>query len=204
MALVCNNCGAWMMPHIEMTAQAITCPNCDYREPRRFLPLFIVTGASGTGKTTVVPELQQRLPDWDVFETDIMHDSQSDWQMVKSNWLRIAHSLAQSNRPVILCGTITPDNLENCDHLAFFPAIYYLALHCEPGILADRLRSRPAWRGWTEEKISEHQRFTQWLVDHADTAFDPPLTVVDTTKATVQDVAMQICDWVKFRREIRK
>ena len=36
------------------------------------LPLFLVTGASGTGKTTVVPYLQRLLPMCDVFNMDIM------------------------------------------------------------------------------------------------------------------------------------
>ena len=47
------------------------------------LPLFIVTGASGAGKTCVVPELRRLLPDWEVFETDILWDSGGDWFFVK-------------------------------------------------------------------------------------------------------------------------
>lgn len=34
------------------------------------LPLFIVTGASGVGKTTVIKELRRIMPEFDVFGTD--------------------------------------------------------------------------------------------------------------------------------------
>ena len=37
------------------------------------IPLFIVTGASGTGKTTVIKELRGLLPDVDIFDIDSIH-----------------------------------------------------------------------------------------------------------------------------------
>lgn len=200
MALVCNSCGAWMKPIVDFAAQTAQCPECQFTESRQFLPLFIVTGASGVGKTTIVPELQKRLPEWAVFETDLLHDSGHDWQMIKCNWLRIAHSLAQSNRPVILCGTIIPENIVDCDHRGFFPTIHYLALHCEAKVLAERLRSRLAWRNWNEANIREHQQFSQWLVDNAETAFEPSLAIVDTTETSVQAVVEQICRWAINKR----
>ena len=46
------------------------------------------------GKTAVITELRRLLPEWEVFETDILWDSGGDWQFVRSNWLRIAHSIA--------------------------------------------------------------------------------------------------------------
>ncbi|MEM7029780.1 MAG: AAA family ATPase [Chloroflexota bacterium] len=199
MAVICSNCGAWERPKVDLIAQTAQCAECAYLEERRYLPLFIVTGASGTGKTTIVPELQKRLPEWAVFETDILHDSGNDWQMIKCNWLRIAHSLAQSNRPVLLCGTITPENILDCDHRPFFSSIHFLALHCEPEALAERLRNRPAWRGWNEDNIREHQQFDQWLIDNAKTAFNPPLSIVDTTNVSIQDVADQVCQWATTR-----
>lgn len=199
MAIVCSACGAWTKPVVDHEEKTACCTECGHIEPRRFGPLFIVTGASGVGKTAVVPELQRLLPDWDVFETDILWDSGGDWSMVKCNWLRIAHSLMQSRRPVILCGSIKPADLNQCETRPFFTTIYYLALHCEDTTLAERLRARSAWRGWTEELVAKHQEFQQWFLDHATSEFEPPLALVDTTSISVEESACRIRDWALGR-----
>jgi hypothetical protein len=165
----------------------------------RLLPLFIVTGASGAGKTAVVPELRRLLPEWEVFETDILWDSGGDWFFVKQNWLRIAHSIAQSGRPTLLCGTLLPEDVDRCDHREFFSQVHYLSPHCDALTLVARLRARPGSRGCTQEFIAEHLKFSQWLLDHATTVFDPPLETVDTTHSSVAEVAVRIRDWALAR-----
>jgi hypothetical protein len=179
---------------VNRTEETIRCTECNHEETMRFLPLFIVTGASGVGKTTVVPELRKLLPECDVFETDIIHCA--DWDQVKHNWLRIAHSIAQSGRVTVLCGTIMPWDIEKCDHYPFFSHVYFLNLHCDDESRAARLRSRPAWRGCTEEFIADHRNFAAWLLDNAELKFDPPMPTVDTTDATASEAAGSIRDWI--------
>jgi hypothetical protein len=48
------------------------CPRCGTREPVPGFPLFVVTGASGTGKTTITGPLRRALPGCDVFDADII------------------------------------------------------------------------------------------------------------------------------------
>ncbi len=180
------------------------CPECGHIEARPFYPLFIVTGPSGVGKTAVVSELQRLLPDWEIFETDILWDSGQDWQMIKCNWLRIADSLAARphGRPTILCGTMVPADLEACSERLYFQTIHWLALLCDADVLAQRLQARPAWRGCTEAFIAEHLQFADWLREQAATAFDPPLTLLDTTHASIAQTAGQIRDWAVARRNL--
>lgn len=159
------------------------------------LPFFIVTGASGAGKSTVVPELRRLLPDFDVFDMDLL--AADDWQQVKWNWLKIAHSIAQSGRGTVLCGTVVPENLAGAPYLPYFDGIYYLNLHCDDETRAARLRARPAYRGTTEEFIADHANFARWLLEHAATAFDPPMPTVDTTGRTVAVVADEVAAWVR-------
>ncbi|MFN8496072.1 MAG: hypothetical protein U0350_51245 [Caldilineaceae bacterium] len=193
MAIVCQGCGGYIQPAVDVATQAVRCPVCAYMEPMRILPLFIVTGASGVGKTAVVPVLRRLLPDWDIFETDVLHGA--DWQQQRNNWLRVAHSIAQSGRHTILCGTMLPADVDQCDHRSFFSQIYYLNLHCDDATRAVRLRARPAWRGCDEVFIERQRQFAAWLLEHTTTAFDPPLVTVDTTQATAEEVAVQIRDW---------
>ncbi|CAN7670000.1 hypothetical protein LJR153_005264 [Paenibacillus sp. LjRoot153] len=74
------------------------------------IPLFIVTGASGTGKTTVSKELRKLLPDVDVFELDFIHRivGDDDWRKIENIWFRVARNVAASGRISIICGTMMP------------------------------------------------------------------------------------------------
>jgi hypothetical protein len=202
-ATFCGGCGRWADHAVERGRDAVRlqCVECTHTEtrPMRLLPLFIITGASGVGKSSMVPVLRRLLPDWEVFETDILWDSGGDWQFVRQNWLRIAHSVAQSGRPTILCGTLLPGDVDRCDHRELFSQVHYACLHCEADELARRLRSRPSWPPCTEEFIYEHQKFAQWFVENAGTAFDPPLTIVDATSEPAPVVARRLRDWALER-----
>lgn len=193
MALVCQGCGGYIQPLVDVEAQAIRCPTCDHRVAQRIVPLWIVTGASGVGKTTVVAALRTLLPDWEIFDTDIIHAA--DWQQHRSNWLRLAHAIAQNGRYTLLCGTMLPQDIDRCDHRALFSKVYYLNLHCDDATRAARLLARPAWRGCNAAFVEQHRQFAQWLLDHAAADFDPPMPTIDTTYATPQAVAEQIRAW---------
>lgn len=194
MALVCSGCGDYIQPIVSVESQSMRCPACHQVEAQRIGPLCIVTGTSGVGKTTVVPLLRILLPAWEIFDTDIIHAA--DWQQHRSNWLRLAHAIAQNGRHTLLCGTLLPEDVDRCDHRPFFSKICYLNLHCDDATRAARLAARPAWRqSSSPEFITHHRQFAQWLLDHAVTDFDPPLFTVDTTHATPLETAQQIQRW---------
>jgi hypothetical protein len=92
-----------------------------------------------------------------------------------------------------------PDQIADCPSLPLFSAVHWLALLCEPATLADRLRRRPAWRGWDETNIAEQLQFADWLRSHGQDAFDPPLTIVDTTNVPIEETANTIRDWAIAR-----
>jgi hypothetical protein len=194
----CGACQNWIKPLVDREARTTRCPECGHVERFETFPLFILTGTSGTGKSAVLPELRRLLAGWEIFETDILWDSAGDWSFVHCNWLRIAHSIALSGRPTLLCGTILPEHLEDCDSRHLFRRIYYLALDCDDETRDARLRARPAWRGVTEEKLSAYRACARWLAEHAADAFDPPLVILDTTDTPVAQTARQIHDWATY------
>lgn len=197
--MICTACAAWIAPIIDRAAHTLRCPECGFVEGYRPFPLFIVTGASGTGKSAVIPALRPLLPAWEIFETDILWDSGGNWDFVRNNWLRIAHSIAASGRPTLLCGTLVPETVDRCDHRHYFDPIHYLALHCHARTLEARLRARPAWRNHMEAFIAGQRELSAWLLRNATTAFDPPLVLLDTTDAPISDTAEQIRDWAASR-----
>lgn len=158
------------------------------------LPLFFITGASGTGKTTVVPYLQRLLPLCDVFDMDITLDER-DWKISHRNWIRIAKSLVEQGRYTILCGTAIPEHFAGYEEMAAFSTVYYINLHCEDAMRDARL----AARGWSEQAIDDHRNFARWLLANADTAFAPPMETIDTGINPPEVVAASIQQWVLAR-----
>jgi hypothetical protein len=195
--IVCESCGEWVKVRVDRDVGSVDCEECGASQAIRLMPLFVVTGPSGAGKTAVIPHLRERLPEVDVFETDQIWDSGGDWQMVKCNWVRVALAVAQSGRASVLCGTILPKDLASCDHAALFRCIHYLALTCSDDARERRLRNRKGVLASTDAFIQEHHRFARWLAENADTAFDPVLRIVDTTIASPDETATFIEEWVR-------
>ncbi|MCK6076962.1 AAA family ATPase [Paenibacillus silvae] len=154
-------------------------------------PLFVITGASGTGKTTVSSHVRKLLPEFDVFDMDIIDNV--DWQIAKENWLRVAYSISLSGRGTVLCGTMVPENIASSSYIDRFDRILYINLHCDDTTRQARL----AARGWNEEMIQDHRNFANWLLQNADTAFDPAMPTVDTTGLSSEEAAKQIEQWVR-------
>lgn len=159
------------------------------------LPLFIITGASGSGKTTVVPHLREHLPEFDVFDIDeeILTNAVGDWQIVKNIWMRIASHIAKSNRMTILCGTQMPWEIKKSEDYKEFSQIFFLNLHCDDSVREKRLLER----GWSNELIKEHNKFAKWLIENADKEYDPPMVMIDTSNTSVNKVSLEVKDWVE-------
>jgi chloramphenicol 3-O-phosphotransferase len=196
MPLICPHCGAYALNNTERNPSSTTCSQCGKATPANIFPLFVVTGASGAGKTSIIPALRQLLPECIIFDKDLLWGRCDDKQFY-NNWLRIAYSIAQGGRHTVICGTIMPWDLDSCEDRGLVGTIHFLNLHCSDEIREQRLRNRPAWRASSSEAfILEHKRFAQWLLDNATTMYDPPMLIVDTSKASVEEVAHAAAQWV--------
>jgi broad-specificity NMP kinase len=160
-------------------------------------PLFIVTGASGVGKTTVMKELRRIMPDFDVFGTDMFPKTTAkiDYQDKKNILLRFAYAVLQSRRGTIICGTFMPWEVEKCDDFNKFSEVCFINLHCDDTTRNNRLRNRQG-NTWTDEMLKNHEEFAQWLLDNAETAYNPPMPTIDTTSNSPSQVADQIKRYV--------
>lgn len=157
------------------------------------LPLFIVTGASGSGKTYVIKELRRIMPDFDIFDPDnLVEFIGRDWEKMRNIWLRVARNIAQSGRMTIICGTMMPWDTEKCVDFPFFKHVYYLNLHCDEVTREKRLRER----NWPDEDIQNHINFAKRLLEIAHDDFKPPMPTIDTSDTDVTNVASEIKEWV--------
>jgi predicted kinase len=202
---VCPGCGMYSVEKdIDPIESVAICPSCGHRHPFLRMPLFVLTGASGSGKTTVCLGLSAALPECVVLESDILWRPEfarpeNDWREYRELWLRVAKNVGQGGRPVVLGGTALPDQFETCPERRYFATIHYLALVCDDDVLASRLEARPPWRkSGSPDFVERMVGFNRWLVDNANLT-NPPLTLLDTTDWTTDDTVGQVAAWIRSR-----
>lgn len=203
---VCPQCGEYSVEKtIDPTGPYAICPFCGHPHPFLQQPLFIISGPSGVGKTSICLELIQRLRDkCVVMESDILWgafpaDEADNYREYRNMWLRVAKNIGQAGRPVVLCGTALPDQFETCPERRYFSALHYLALVCDDALLQERLRLRPSWRKSDSSDVIERMiRFNRWLKEHAATT-KPPMTLYDTSQQTIHETTEAVAQWTHER-----
>ena len=169
---VCFQCGMYHADKlIDPTGPFAICPECSYKHPFQQLPLLIISGASGTGKTTVCQHLLGHVTQAVLLDSDILwlpefNTPDTHYQDFFELWLRVSKNISQSNRPVVLfgAGMVNTQNIEICIERRYFSSVQYLALVGSDEALSKRLQQRPVWRGTHEPAYIEgHIRFNRWF-----------------------------------------
>jgi shikimate kinase len=203
---VCFQCGLYRADKtIDPAGPYAICPECGYSHPFLRLPLLVVSGASGTGKSTVCNHLFGHIQNAVLLDSDILwraefNNPENGYRDFFETWLRVCKNISQSGRPVILfgAGMGVPDNLENCIERRYLSTIHYLALTCEDEILSQRLRQRPEWRGTRDQAyIDEHVRFNQWFFKYEQTNSLPPITLLDTSHTPLEETIKSVELWIQ-------
>lgn len=197
---VCANCGEYSVDKAVIIEENVAiCPVCQHRNPFAFHPLFLVCGASGTGKSTVCQSMIREFQDVVILDGDILWNDSVSVSDYFNLCLRVSKNIAQSGRSVLLfsAGAI-PDNIESCAEAIYFSEIHYLALVCDDEVLSERLRQRPSWRkSGNETFIQEQIGFNHWLKQNANTL--PTLSLLDTTHISIDTACDAVKSWVSER-----
>jgi predicted ABC-type ATPase len=201
---VCPNCGEYTVEkEIDPSGPFAICPFCRYAHPFLQQPLFVVTGPSGAGKSTICLKMVTELSsECVVLETDILWGTvpttpDQSYDGYRETWLRMAKNIGQAGRPVVLCGTVLPDQFAACPEHRYFSTLHYLAIVCDDDLLAQRLNQRPAWRNsGTDVANSEMIRFNRWLKENA-ASTNPPMKLYDSSRPTIQQSVADVARWVR-------
>ena len=169
------------------------------------MPLLLVGGPAGAGKSSVGASLLGELTEAVVIESDLLwrrefNTPEDGYNEYTRLWLRLAAHISQSGKPVALFGAgfAVPHNTQPLPERRLFSDIHYLGLVCDDEVLVERLRARPSWRNTTDELVNEHVKFNHWLKEHAVTT-EPPVTLIDTTSAAVTVTAALVAGWIRER-----
>ena len=167
------------------------------------LPLFVVSGASGAGKSSVCHELlgsvkEAVLLDSDILWRDELNRSDKHRDFFET-WLRMCKNISQSGMPVVLfgAGMRVPENMEQRVERRYFSRLHYLALVYDDDILAKRLHQRPKWRRSADEPwVTEQISFHHWFKENGD-KIEQRITLLDTTDVSVYRVASRVLSWIR-------
>jgi hypothetical protein len=202
---VCPHCGEYSVEKtIDPSGPYAICPFCHHTHSFLQQPLFIITGPSGAGKTTICLELVSLMNECVVLESDILWGaapatSENGYQDYRDMWLRVAKNIGQAGRPVVLCGTALPEQFEACPERRYFSTLYYLAMVCDDALLKDRLKLRPQWRRSSSDDFVEQMlQFNRWLKEHA-TITNPPMTLYDSGRRSIQETTKDAAQWIRER-----
>lgn len=172
-------------------------------KPTRIQPLFIVTGASGIGKSTACECLFAREKDYIVLESDVCwHEAyntpQDQYRAYRKMWLRQCAQISQIGLPCVLCGCNMPEQLEDLEERALFTNIYYLAIVGDDACMRRRLTQG---RGVTDEAwIASSLHFNRWLREHGGET-SPAITVVDASQLSPEQTAARIDQWIREKMD---
>ena len=119
---ICFQCGKYHADKtIDPSGPFAICPECGHEHRFQQLPLLIISGASGTGKTTVYRHLLGQVSQAIMLDSDILWRSEfntpdNNYRDFFETWLRVCKNISQSGRPVVLfgAGMGVPENIENC------------------------------------------------------------------------------------------
>jgi len=198
---VCPNCGEYdeskQVLHSPVRAK---CGTCEFEHPFRALPLFVVTGASGAGKTTAALQLGQSVQpfvilDQDILWSDAFNKPDEDFNTFRNTWLRMVKNIHQAGKSVILFGSAIPEQYERCTERRYLSEINYMALYCRKEVLTERLKARPQWRqSASDENLVAMLQFNNWLYENA-AKTSPKMHLLDTSDIDVEDTGRAIIAW---------
>lgn len=163
-------------------------------EPTRKNKLFVVTGASGIGKSAACEILFKNEKDYIIMESDLLwsdvyNTPENNYKVYRELWMRVCSNISQIGMPVVLCGCATPEQFEVCYARKYFSEIIYIAVVAEKEVLIRRMKYG---RNVTDENwIRSSDQFNEWLKDNA-AKTTPNLILVDNTHMSLEETAKKI------------
>ncbi len=157
--------------------------------------LIIITGASGTGKSSIVPFLRKRLPStFLVYDFDALGEPFDGTDTWKDRHLANMFAIVKKNRlndvHTVVCGLIRPQWVDpDTINISDF-TVNYILLTMTKEQRKNRLELRNAPLELIEDQ-EELNQFPMWMKSNAQFYH-----TIDTTYLSLVQITAQIVDWI--------
>ncbi len=195
---ICSNCGNHEWDK-EIIGNKLRCPKCGEEWEFRKMPLLILTGCSGVGKTTTAIEIMRKMVDFVVLDADIFAGF-INWEDEEScnNWVEIIANISkdiqQSGKPVLWTMAGCLDRLPKAYNSRYFSEIICLALVTDENALRQRMQEG---RGITGDNwINSSCDYNRYFMEH-DRIGDTKYELLDISTKDPREVADYVVNWVQ-------
>ena len=190
----CRSCGRFAQGDLIPVDGGLRCPACGSVAKFRRLPLFFLSGASCSGKSTAAHILFDGHHEYMTMECDILwgphfNTPEDDYAAFRDTWLRMAANYAQHGKSSLLCGCITPEQIDRRSRKTYFSSCHYIAIVLSDEEMLRRLEKR----GADEANRVSSLDFNRWLRENGEAA---GMTVLDATSLTPHETAQRVHEWV--------
>lgn len=193
---ICGKCGNHKWDKIVKDGR-VTCPECNHSWSYISLPLFILSGCSGVGKTTTGIELLQKQNDVVVLDADIFcgvqnASTEDDYRKRVDTLESLSRNISQSGKPVLWTMAGNLDMIPKSYNTRFFSGIYCLVLTVDDDALRDQMTNGRGITdsGWIEGSVG----YNQYLKTH-NTLGELSYETLDITNKTPAEVADEVISW---------
>ena len=195
---ICSNCGNHEWDK-EIIGNNLRCPKCGAEWEFRTMPLLILTGCSGVGKTTTAIEIMRRMVDFVVLDADIFagvinwndEESCNNWVELIAN---ISKDIMQSGKPVLWTMAGCLDRFSKVYNSRYFSEVSCLALVTDEASLRQRMQDG---RGITDDNwISSSWDYNRYFMEHTQVG-DTKYEIFDISSKTPKEVADYVINWVQ-------
>jgi hypothetical protein len=188
--------------------------------------LFLVTGASGSGKTSCLGPLRELHPEiaWHDFdELGVPSQPDKKWRHLRTElWVNTAVQYQKDGRDTGVCGNILLGEVLACPSLPQLGSVATCLLDCYDITRIDRLIKRglhgatqdmlcwAAWQRmhavdpqWRQDVIKDdgapEMRWDRWDTwERGDPRWQ--VSVIDTTELSIDEVAAEVSRWIQAER----
>lgn len=196
----CPKCGNYDTDKI-VTDKTIACPKCGHKWSFLNLPLFIVTGASGVGKSTTVRAMQKRARDFVCLESDLLyssmpHETPEDYMAQTELMMALSRDISQCAKPALWARAGNIQMLSKAYGSRFFSGIFVLALTCSEGELRRRMTEGRGIGdpGWIESSVD----YNRYFMEH-DNIEGVYYDTLDVSKLTAEGAARGLERWARLK-----
>lgn len=165
--------------------------------------LFLIGGASGTGKTAICHQIAGKVNNLIALDGDLLwgcgNFTPEKTEVFYSFLLRLCSEIENSNVAVAVfhAGVGVPGNIESRAEKELFDEIHYLGLYCSDDELEKRLRKRPEWQGQNGDGfINAMKGFNAMYRFYGGDG--PHMEKLDTSGITLEESSKWVMAWISL------